>query len=200
MRLQPPFLLKWLFADIQWSIPSHKGVLHLTFDDGPNPSTTPLLLALLIQYNIRATFFCTGENIDKYPKLVDALKNDGHLIANHGYNHAKTFSSKKIIKNAIIGSIASLSATYRPPYGVITPLSYFKLRKRFKIVMWDVMAYDFDSEISPKQCAQIVKKKARDGSIIVFHDNEKSIDNCLRVLPELFEYFAGKGYQFTVIG
>jgi peptidoglycan-N-acetylglucosamine deacetylase len=199
IQVHPPFWSRWLYADIKWSFPSHKGELHFSFDDGPNPNTTPQLLQLLDDFEAKATFFCLGCNLERYPFLKREIENRGHLIANHGYRHVKGWSSQVLIKNANQGTKYSNSLLFRPPYGLVLPKAYNVLKKCYQIILWDVMAYDFDSRQTPKKCADRVINYAKDGSVIVFHDNEKSISNCLGALRILLPYYQQRGVCFTTI-
>lgn len=199
MKIQPPLLLRWLYHEIKWSFPCNKGELHFTFDDGPNPVTTLEILEILEKYRAKATFFCSGICVEQYPELVDAIKQEGHVVANHGYNHVKTYSSTKIIENAIQGERVVKSDICRVPYGILPWRAYCVLKRRFKLVFWDVMAYDFDLTFEPQDCIELVKRKAQDGSVIVFHDNDKSSKNCLLALPVLLEFYANAGYVFTSV-
>lgn len=199
MKIQPPLLVRWLYHEIKWSFPRRKGVLHFTFDDGPNPATTLAILQILKKYQAKATFFCSGICVEQYPELVDAIKQEGHVVANHGYNHVKTYSSTKIIENAIKGARVVKSDICRVPYGILPWRAYWVLKKQFRLVFWDVMAYDFDSTFEPQDCIELVKRKVKDGSVIVFHDNDKSGRNCLSALPVLLEYYAKSGYVFTSV-
>ena len=91
------------------------------------------------------------------------------------------------------------SHIFRPPYGKLKPSQYYIIKKKYKIILWDVMSYDFDQSLTAEQCAQIVIKNARDGSILVFHDTQKAKERLLLVLPKLLEYYIEKGYQFDKI-
>ncbi len=200
MRLiQPPLLIRWMYNDIKWSFPLQKGELHLTFDDGPNSATTLCILSVLKEFNAKATFFCTGTNIEQYPELVEKIIEEGHIVANHGYNHKKTFSSNEIIENAEKGTEVSKSLIYRPPYGIITPKAYCILKKKYTIVLWNCMAYDFDRDKSPADCMMLINKAIGDGAVIVLHDNLKSKHNCMPILVSLLKDYTSKGYSFTTL-
>lgn len=199
IQVHPPFWSRWLYADMKWSFPSHKGELHFSFDDGPNPATTPRLLQLLDKYDAKATFFCLGQNLECYSELKTEIEKRGHLIANHGYYHKRGVCSKKLVENAINGFNLSDSTFFRPPYGFLLPRAYRALKKYYQIILWDVMAYDFDAKQTPESCANRTITYAKDGSVIVFHDNEKSISNCLGALEILLPYYQKQGVRFTTI-
>jgi peptidoglycan/xylan/chitin deacetylase (PgdA/CDA1 family) len=91
------------------------------------------------------------------------------------------------------------SKLFRPPYGRMRPAQYNSLRKNYNIVMWDVLSYDFDEEISAEQCFKNVLQNSRNGSIIVFHDSVKAADKMLYVLPQVLQYFTKEGYRFETI-
>jgi peptidoglycan-N-acetylglucosamine deacetylase len=186
-----------VFSDLIWKMPTHKKIIYLTFDDGPTPGVTTRVLALLHQYHARATFFCLGSQVSKYPDMLDQIKANGHLIGNHGYQHLDGFftSTRTYLKNAEEGAFVTESKLFRPPYGRINPLLYFKLKKKFKIVLWSVMSKDYDINLTPEQCLKRTIKRISPGAIIVFHDSEKAAKNVLDVLPEVLKKLQELGYQ-----
>ena len=78
-----PKLLKALYPNLTWDIPTQKGVVYLTFDDGPIPEVTPFVLEVLAKYQIKATFFCIGDNVQKHPEVFEEIIKAGHAIGNH---------------------------------------------------------------------------------------------------------------------
>lgn len=200
--VRPPLFLKWYFPSLTWRRSSTSSKIYLTFDDGPIPEVTPFILDTLGEYDIKATFFCVGENVTKYPDIFNRLQDEGHKIGNHTHNHLKGFkhSTSNYLDN-IQQCQNQIGPTklFRPPYGRIKKSQIRKIEKDFEIVMWDVLSGDFDTNISPQQCLQNVIRYTRNGSIIVFHDNLKAIPRVKYALPRTIEYFLNKGFQFELL-
>lgn len=175
--------------------------IYLSFDDGPIPELTPWVLDVLNYYNIKATFFCVGENVTKYPEIFKRIVNEQHQIGNHTYNHLKGWNvnTNTYIQNIIKCQEFIPSKLFRPPYGKISKSQYNLLTNNFKVVFWDVLSYDFDAFISPEQCLKNSIKYSRNGSIIVFHDNIKAERNLKYALPRYIEYFLNLNYQFKTL-
>lgn len=200
-----PLLIKLLFRKWVWSIHTKKKELFLTFDDGPTPNVSDWVLQELKKYNARATFFCIGKNIEKYPELYKKIISEGHTVGNHTYNHFKSskHNTKDYIDNVAKanGYFENMSPKlFRPPYGKLGLLKSFKIRKMgYKIIMWDVLSADFDNSILNKECLYNVIKNTNKGSVIVFHDSEKASEKLRFVLPKILEYYTDKGYEFKEI-
>jgi peptidoglycan/xylan/chitin deacetylase (PgdA/CDA1 family) len=201
VQLVIPDFFKLLYPKIIKSFPKAKGKLFFTFDDGPNPSVTPFILDILEKYNAKATFFCTGENVEKHPEIYMMIKNGGHATGNHTYSHINGFkcSKNKYIEDVDRASLYIHSEIFRPPYGKLLPSQYVALAKVFKIVFWDVIAFDYNVNLKPEDCVKIVLNKTKDGSIIVFHDNNKAKERVLNALPIVLEHFKNLGFTFDCI-
>lgn len=182
-----------------WDIPTKRNVIYLTFDDGPHPIATPYVLRLLKKYDAKATFFCIGKNVTEYPLIYKEILDAGHLVGNHTNFHLNGWKSGTVeYINDIFAASKNISSNFfRPPYGRITKKQGNSLiEKGFNIIMWDVLSADFDTTITPEKCYQNVKRKARRGSIIVFHDSEKAFNNLAYALPKTLEYFTDLGFSF----
>src|SRR3989338_7213198 len=127
------------------------GSITLTFDDGPHPLYTPMVLKVLEKSNVKATFFLTGNQVEKYPQLVREIVNDGHEIGNHNYSHRhiKKMSYKELSgeiqqTNKIIQNITGTSPKfYRPPYGELNmSLFWFAFFRKMTVVLWSVDSND----------------------------------------------------------
>jgi peptidoglycan/xylan/chitin deacetylase (PgdA/CDA1 family) len=190
-------LCKKLFPRVIWKVATPDKKIYLTFDDGPTPGITPLVLAFLKQYNAKATFFVLGAQVEQYPQLTAQIQNEGHLIANHGYRHIDGFysSTTYYINNAEQGALISESSLFRPPFGRITPWQLYRLKKKHQIVLWSCMSMDFSSKYKPEQCLSKTLKSIQPGAIIVFHDTEKASDNLLKILPKLLNKLQINNYQ-----
>lgn len=223
MTLTPvktPKLVKRMFPNYIWNIQTTNKIIYLTFDDGPTPEITNWTLNLLKQYKAKATFFCIGNNIEKHPEIFKDILNDAHAIGNHTHSHIKGW--KTLTKNYLIdvekgqraintqisnfkfqtpkSTNSKIIKLFRPPYGQITPNQGKTLIKQgYNIVMWDVLSFDWDNNVSKEKCFNNVISKAKSGSIVVFHDSVKASKNLYYTLPKVLEYFSKKGYRFESI-
>lgn len=201
-------LIKKLFPGFVWDIPSPQKTVYLTFDDGPIPEITEWVLDVLKQHDIKATFFCIGNNIQKHPDIFRKVVNAGHTIGNHTFNHINGWNTGfdtymeniSLCQKEIIENGGSDTRLFRPPYGKIRREQANTVRKLgYKIIMWDVLSADFDTAISPEQCLQNVIKNATDGSVIIFHDSIKAFANLEYALPRVIGYLKENGYRFGTI-
>ncbi|MDP3444410.1 MAG: polysaccharide deacetylase family protein, partial [Ignavibacteria bacterium] len=180
-----PTFLKIFCPSLVWDKNAGKKQLYLTFDDGPHPEITAQVIEILDKYDAKATFFCVGENVKKFPEMYQKVIDKGHLTGNHGFNHLNGWKTplNEYYQNINLCSEYVDSKLFRPPYGRITPSQIQALKKEYTIVMWTVLSYDFDAETSPDQCVEYVLNNVSDGAIIVFHDSEKAARNMLHTLP-----------------
>lgn len=201
MIVKPPYLIRKSFPQLLWEVKTTDKEIFLTFDDGPHPEITPLVLDILDEYKAKATFFCVGENVEKYPKTYASILKNGHITGNHSYNHLNGWETNNAPYFENIEKAASLinSNLFRPPYGRIKPSQIKNLKPHFKIIMWTVATYDFSKKVTPEQCRENAIQKSKAGSIVVFHDSEKARENLLSVLPAFLEHFQNKGYTFPLI-
>lgn len=195
--------IKTIFPNYVWDVLNHENKVYLTFDDGPTPEITEWTLAQLKLYNAKATFFCIGDNVRKFPEIFQKVINEGHSIGNHTFNHLNGWktTTEEYISNAKLYETEHCKLTtehcnlFRPPYGKIKPSQSKILRKQgYKIIMWDVISYDFDAFITPEKCLENVLKNVQSGSIIVFHDSKKAFQNLGFVLPRTLQFLNEKGY------
>jgi peptidoglycan-N-acetylglucosamine deacetylase len=195
--VKTPSLIQNILSHHVWHIPTEERCIYLTFDDGPVPNVTPWVLDLLKEYGFKATFFCVGENVAKYPELYQRLQTEGHTIGNHTYNHLNGWTTDRdqYLLNIEKADAVVDSNLFRPPYGKLKPSQVLSLRERKKIVMWDILSGDFDSSISSSQCLDNVISNYEQGSIIVFHDSLKAFDKLRVVLPALFDHMVEHGYR-----
>ena len=196
--VRPPTYLRFLYPGVVWNKPTKEKILYLTFDDGPTPEVTSSVLDLLSLYNAKATFFCIGENVKKHPTLYNRIKSEGHSIGNHTHTHPNSW---KVNGDFYLNDVEEASKVidttlFRPPYGKLTPFTLFALRKKFRIVMWDVISCDFDENVPSSQVEKNVIKNATKGSIIVFHDSVKAAPRMLKVLPTILKHYSESGYSF----
>ncbi|MCH5599432.1 polysaccharide deacetylase family protein [Niabella ginsengisoli] len=197
--VKTPAWLKVIFNAYTWHIRTKERELYLTFDDGPHPAATPFVLEQLEKFNAKATFFCLGKNVLEYNAIYEQIIKKGHSIGNHTNNHLNGWNvtHDEYINNIDLASTYIKSDLFRPPYGRISrKAGRTLLQKNYKIVMWDVLSGDFDAKISPEKCSANVVNKAKNGSIIVFHDSQKAFKNMSYALPLVLEYFSSKGFVF----
>lgn len=196
-----PVFLRIFYPSLLWQMPAGNQTLYLTFDDGPHPEITPKVLELLHQYQAKATFFCVGENVQRFPQTYAEILNQGHKTGNHSMNHLNGWKTNQNHYYENVNDCRKYvdSDLFRPPYGRITPMQIQSLKKEYKIVMWTVLSYDFDPETTPEQCLNYVIDNTEDGAIIVFHDSEKSSHNMFFALPKILEYYSNKGFRFETL-
>ena len=177
-----------------------KKVIYLTFDDGPIPEITPWLLELLDEHKAKATFFCVGENLQRYPALKAQYLAKGHLLANHSQNHLKGINTKfkHYLDNVAHMQQHTKSTYFRPPYGKLTLKQYYALKKQYKVVFWDVLGKDYDRHYSAERCLKRLKK-ARNGSIVVLHENKKAEQKLKAILPQFLKLYSAMGYSFEAL-
>lgn len=197
--IQPPELLRNFYRNSIWRMDKNERKIYLTFDDGPIPELTTWVLDVLTQYHIKATFFCVGENIIKNPEIFARIKQDGHQVGNHTFNHLKGWKTEQSTYLENVGKCQKLTQTdlFRPPYGRIKKTQYEILEKDYKLIFWDVLSHDYDQLLSPEKCLENSIKYTRNGSIIVFHDNIKAQKNLKFTLPQYIEHFLKLNYTFA---
>jgi len=201
MFAKSPSILKKIFPDLVWEIKTTNKEIFLTFDDGPHPKITPQVLKILDEFDVKATFFCVGENIDKHPDTYKLIISNGHKTGNHSYNHLNGWKTSNANYFANIEKADKLinSKLFRPPYGRISLSQIKPLSKIYSIIMWTVLTYDFDQKVSRKQCLSNSIKNTNTGSIVVFHDSLKAADNLLYALPLFLKHFLDRGYSFSLL-
>lgn len=218
--IRPNWLMRKIYSSAVWRIPTKEKKIFLTFDDGPIPEVTPWVLAMLKQFNAKATFFCIGANIEKYPEIFQQIISEGHSVGNHTHNHLNGWEvlTKEYLDN--VSKCDSLLSSYqssgighpsnshrlpitdsrlrlfRPPYGKMRRSQYLILNAQYSVVMWDVLSGDFDERLSEEKCLKNVLTKIREGSIVVFHDSIKAKEKLFYVLPKALETLSAGGYLF----
>ena len=199
--VKSPWILKKYFSECTWNIKTNEKILYLTFDDGPHPEATSFVLKQLKNYNAKATFFCIGKNVKEHFEIYKQIISDGHRPANHTFSHLNGWKTDDEIYVRDIEKAAEIidSDLFRPPYGRITKFQIKVLQQQkinLKTIMWDVLSGDFDTSIQPENCYLNVINNAKPGSIIVFHDSAKALQNIRYALPKVLEYYSEKGFKF----
>lgn len=200
--------IKKIFNNLVWDIPNSDKKIYLTFDDGPIPEVTEWVLEILKSEDIKATFFCIGDNIKKHPEVYKRILSEGHQTGNHTFNHLNGWKTKtksylgnfKLCETEHLKLNTEHSFLFRPPYGKIKPSQSKAIRQLgYKIIMWDVLSYDFDPTISVEKCLENVISNTEQGSIIVFHDSLKAEKNLKYALPKAIQILKNRGFVFDVI-
>ncbi|MFT7071252.1 MAG: peptidoglycan/xylan/chitin deacetylase (PgdA/CDA1 family) [Patiriisocius sp.] len=219
-----PSIIQKIYAKRLWSFPETENKVYLTFDDGPIPEVTPWVLSHLKRYKAKATFFCIGENIKKYPEIYSQILKEGHAVGNHTYNHLNGWktSTQVYIENiekcnavfspnshqdenlkeqsTISNQQSKINNIFRPPYGKMTSKqARIVLEKGYKIVMWSILSKDYKTTISKEKCLLNVLNNLKPGSIVVFHDSLKAAENLKFVLPKILEYIKMNNWQCVSI-
>jgi peptidoglycan/xylan/chitin deacetylase (PgdA/CDA1 family) len=201
LLLQPSPLLKRIYPQVTWNMDRAEPSIYLTFDDGPIPVITEWILDLLKDYDAKSTFFCVGANIQKNPAIYERILQEGHSAGNHTMFHSggfKTRSSEYLKEAAECRKLVN-NHLFRPPHGQLKPSQYKALiAEGYRIILWDVISYDYE-KISPEKCAKNVLNNARNGSIVLFHDNVKAEANIRYALPLMLRDFSEKGFRFKRI-
>ena len=197
---QPPRIVRWLYPQAIWRMDPSVKAVYLTFDDGPIPEMTPWVLDVLDHYGIKATFFLVGDNVRKHPREFAMIKERGHRLGNHTFNHLRGFEwlTKNYLANTDKANELIQTDLFRPPHGHMRWLQYEMLRRRYRIVMWDLVTRDYSKHLNGRQVFEKVKRYARNGSIITFHDSIKSKENTMYALPRSIEWIMEQGYEFKV--
>lgn len=199
-----PYIIKKLFPSIIWDLPNDENKIYLTFDDGPHPEYTPWILEQLQKYEAKATFFCLGVNIKKYPEIVQQILNEGHAIGNHGYAHLNGWETnnddylqnylkcQELLKQ-VTGTDNNI---FRPAYGKVKKSQILHLKSQIsnhksQIINWSLMPGDFDQNDTSELCFSNLKR-VKKGDIIVLHDNHKSWKHLQYCLPKWLEYLESK--------
>lgn len=197
--VRPPKVLRGLYKEAVWRMDKNEPKLYLTFDDGPIPGLTPWVLDILKKYQVKATFFCVGDNIRKHPDIYERILQEGHSTGNHTFHHVKGWKTKTqdYLLNTEDCQKYMSGNLFRPPYGRMKKAQYSELKKKYKIILWDVLSYDYDRLISPEKCLKNVIKYTRNGSIILFHDNLKAEENVKFALPKYIEHCFNLNYKFA---
>lgn len=191
-------LLNSLYPGIVTRVPVTSKSVFLTFDDGPHPEITTWVLNQLNKVNAQATFFCCGKNAEAYPEVMRQILAAGHTIGNHGYNHMRGFTTDNRKYYADIERAAPYTSgtLYRPPYGQITLPQFLYLRNRYRIILWDVLSYDYDTTKTHGECLRQSTKNTKPGSVVVMHDSVKAFGRLEKLLPALLEYYSREKYIF----
>tara|TARA_B100001540_G_scaffold30194_1_gene26145 strand:+ start:498 stop:1139 length:642 start_codon:yes stop_codon:yes gene_type:complete len=205
-----PNFIQRFFPNIIWKKTTDEKKIWLTFDDGPEEEVTEFILKTLKKLNIKASFFLIGKNIQAFPELTKEIIKEGHIVGNHSFSHLNGFKSKKeeyiydielgqklINEKLVEMGITNKIKIFRPPFGRILPQQIKRLKENYKIVMWDIFSWDFKKNISPEKIYNNVIDNVVEGSILVFHNNKKSLNNLKLILEDTLVKLKEKGFVFS---
>ena len=216
------FLMRALYPDFIWKIPTAEKEIFLTFDDGPIPEITEFVLETLEKYQAKATFFCIGDNIDKHPTIFQKILHHQHSVGNHTFNHLKGWNTQEDIYldnfkkcEDIIMERSSFvevrfsenehriskneKRNFRPPFGRIKRNQAKEIMKSHQIVMWDVLTGDYDQNLSKERVLSKTLLNTEQGSIVLFHDSIKASKHMMYALPSVLEHFSERGFTFKAL-
>ncbi|HLV40806.1 MAG TPA: polysaccharide deacetylase family protein [Brumimicrobium sp.] len=191
--------MAWIFPRRIWF--GKNGSVCLTFDDGPHPEITPWLLDELKKEDVKATFFWNGDKIEKHPELLARAVNDGHLVGHHGFAHlsGKTLSLTDFQANFHQSKALVETGLFRPPYGSLKQKQAKYALENGELVMWSWMSYDFDSKVPLQKLFQKAEKQIRSRDVLVFHENDKTVDRIKEIIPKIIQIVRDKELNFALI-
>tara|TARA_B110000438_G_C15617458_1_gene564997 strand:+ start:40 stop:651 length:612 start_codon:yes stop_codon:yes gene_type:complete len=195
-----PKFIQALFPSLIWRKETNNKEIWLTFDDGPDPEVTPWILNVLKQEDVKATFFLVGEKIEEFPDLVRAIIKGGHVVANHSYSHLNGWlcNKEKYLSDVEkCQEFMSNNQLFRPPYGKITKAQIKLLKEKYKIILWDVLSWDFQQNTNPQRVQENILQNTKEGSIIVLHNNQKSYKNLAPILKSTIQKLKKIGLKFS---
>jgi peptidoglycan/xylan/chitin deacetylase (PgdA/CDA1 family) len=209
-----PSTIQWLIPSCTWRKEGQGRVIYLTFDDGPHPEITAWVMDELKKHQIKATFFCVGENLKKHTETAKQLLTEGHQIGNHTMHHIKGWkhnnddylkdieSCEKEIRDIHeqLDIKKPQPRLFRPPYGQIKPSQIKLLRtKGYEIIQWSDLSCDYDKRLDCEKSLSALVKNAKPGSIVVFHDSEKAEHQLKQILPSYLEAMLAEGFTFEIL-
>lgn len=199
---RPPLLYRLLFPEALWRIKRrHRRVVYLTFDDGPIPEQTPWVLDILDRYGVKATFFMVGDNVARHPELLEEVRRRGHSYGNHTMHHLQGMrtTARRYCRDITEADRLIDSILFRPPHGIMRWKQARIIKSHYNIIMYDLVTRDYSRKLTPEQVLDNVKRFARNGSIIVFHDSLKATPNMRVAMPAAIEWLLSQGYEFEPI-
>ncbi|MEN6357046.1 MAG: polysaccharide deacetylase family protein [Armatimonadota bacterium] len=196
-------------GEVIYRVPTKEKVCALTYDDGPHPKYTPEILAILKRYNVKATFFMIGRDMEKYPDVVKDVLEQGDVIANHTYTHPRNIEANtqaQVIKelekceDVIERMTGKRAHLFRPPRGMIDGMVFTIAEEEgYRTVLWTVCADHHDAP-TPEAMAKRVIQHIRPGAVILAHDGSfPSRWKDVAATPLIIEELRKKGYRFVTV-
>ncbi|WP_026693035.1 polysaccharide deacetylase family protein [Peribacillus kribbensis] len=208
-----PFLLSRILGIRALKRNRESSHVAFTFDDGPHPHYTSLLLDLLLEHQVKAAFFVLGSRAEKYPELILRMKKEGHIIGIHNYEHHSNWLTppwniyRGIKRSAsIIEDITGDKPVYyRPPWGLLSIVDYFMM-KEYKIVLWSLMAGDWRAKGGYHRIRNHLLARVKPGDVILLHDSgetfgadEVAPGNTIEALKGVFLELEERGIRWVRI-
>lgn len=203
----PIALMRQLCPPAIWRVDGADASVFITFDDGPIPEVTPWVLDVLDHYGVKATFFVVGDNVRKHPDIYADVVARGHAVGNHTYHHlqgrkcsVQTYVDDVVLAQQLLQSETTARRLFRPPHGLLRRRQWRELDKQgYHMVQWDVVTRDYVSRATPARIARTIRRYARGGSIITFHDSLRSAETLRVALPQTIEWLQQQGYTFRTL-
>lgn len=199
---RPPLIYRLLFTEGLWRFKRRgRKVVYLTFDDGPIPEETPWVLDLLDREGIKATFFMVGDNVRRHPELLEEVKRRGHSWGNHTMHHLQGLkeSNSRYFRDITEADALIQSSLFRPPHGIVWPGQSRLIKRHYNIVMYDLVTRDYSHRVDGERVLDNVRRLARNGSIIVFHDSIRAHANMRYALPRAIRWLKDNGFEFGIL-
>ena len=202
----PPLLQgvgRAIWPGTMWSVQGSDAV-HLTFDDGPDPTVTPWVLDILAQHEAKATFFVVGDQAARHSDILEAVKAAGHAVGGHTMRHERGWRTPTTpYVQSALDSMDGLQPLFRPPYGKMTPAQARRIGAHADLVMWDVLSGDYAlnaglaREVTSAQAR--LRRRTKRGSVVVFHDSAKHAAGLRALLPDYLTWLSQKGIPLRAI-
>ncbi|MFH1445871.1 MAG: polysaccharide deacetylase family protein [Chloroflexota bacterium] len=189
-------------------------IVYLTFDDGPDPDWTPLVLDILLRHNARATFYVVGRSVKTYPEVILQLAQAGQMIANHSYNHVSLsklswqefYYELKNTENAVREILApyvdleqQIGLCIRPPYGDVNGNVWtYAYRLQYDVSMWSLDTLDWKG-LKAEEIVETVMDKVKPGAIILMHDGGTDRTETVKALSLILHELTIQGYHFPAL-
>lgn len=202
-----PAFLQWIYPQYVWHMGRKDPKVFLTFDDGPVEGVTEFVLDLLLERNMKATFFMVGDNISKHLPLARRVIAEGHQVGNHTFNHlnGRRTSLEKYMENifqcerAIEDHLGVKTLLFRPPYGRMTRQQRINVHSHYRIIMWEILSGDFVPGLHETNSLKRISKNTQNGSILLFHDQLKTARFVKRILPGYLDFLCRSGFKTEVL-
>jgi peptidoglycan/xylan/chitin deacetylase (PgdA/CDA1 family) len=184
------------------------GKLYLTFDDGPNPNTTPELLEILKEESVPATFFLIGQQIARYKDLAVQMVQAGHQVGNHSYQHEfmpgmplRRIQEEVDSTNRLLDEITNNKAAklFRPPYGILdNRTAQYVKEAGMSIVYWTIVPEDWQ-RVGAERIVERVTKNLSAGAVIVLHEGSSIAEQTLTATRAIIKRAKERGFEFSHI-
>lgn len=193
--------------DLITSLPTEEKVVALTFDDGPDASTKAIV-EILNNYGVHASFFLTGEKIEKHADVVEAIINSGHAISNHSWTHNQLLktSAEDLLDEVLrthkrLAAYAETPKLFRPPYGLVTEKQMRAITEEgFRVIVWSIDSLDWHLH-EPMDIVACVVERIHPGAIVLMHSGGslKTRQPTIQALPFILERLQALGYRFVTL-